>query len=316
MMDNPNITMEEYIRLEEEKARRHGKVYNWETTKYGKIWYDEDVHDLRSIETEFPAIVFNDKLSSEKTLSREPTANFEMRLGKIYMREDVDGVQGCSGTGFGKVVLDLNTAGALQFQLGEADLQQGRSERLLEKELFSGGFSGYTPFLYSYQGSDAEIMPQALRLPGPERQPDAATGTLEIVEGALDVVEGDQVVLAPVQAPQPPPAARAISQRLARLEEDVHMIQDLAAKKSTKLVKYRSSGILCVIISRKACILEIVRRNMKITVLTSYTPYPSRKIRRICACTSQKTTKEQDPIRCLRKKYRLILKNDMPPRDK
>ncbi|GJX71173.1 hypothetical protein Tco_0308344 [Tanacetum coccineum] len=27
-MDNPNITMEEYIRLEEEKARRHGKVRN------------------------------------------------------------------------------------------------------------------------------------------------------------------------------------------------------------------------------------------------------------------------------------------------
>ncbi|GJV80327.1 hypothetical protein Tco_1516197 [Tanacetum coccineum] len=74
-MDNPNITMEEYIRLEEEKARRHGKVYNWETTKHGKIWYDEDIHNLRSMETEFLAIVFNDELSSEKTLSREPTVS-------------------------------------------------------------------------------------------------------------------------------------------------------------------------------------------------------------------------------------------------
>ncbi|GKE32058.1 retrovirus-related pol polyprotein from transposon TNT 1-94, partial [Tanacetum coccineum] len=37
IMDNPNITMEEYIRLEEEKARRRGKVYNWETVTYGKI---------------------------------------------------------------------------------------------------------------------------------------------------------------------------------------------------------------------------------------------------------------------------------------
>ncbi|GKG24675.1 hypothetical protein Tco_0395303, partial [Tanacetum coccineum] len=36
-MDDPNITMEEYIRLEEEKVPRHGKVYNWETAKYGKI---------------------------------------------------------------------------------------------------------------------------------------------------------------------------------------------------------------------------------------------------------------------------------------
>ncbi|GJV32673.1 hypothetical protein Tco_1393073 [Tanacetum coccineum] len=71
-MDEPNITMEEYIRLEEEKARKHDKVYNWETAKYGKIWYDEDIHDLRFVETEFPAIAFNDEVSSEKTLSSEP----------------------------------------------------------------------------------------------------------------------------------------------------------------------------------------------------------------------------------------------------
>ncbi|GJZ27333.1 hypothetical protein Tco_0571586 [Tanacetum coccineum] len=68
-MDDPNITMEEYIRLEEEKARRCGKVYNWETATYGKIWYDEDVHGLRSVETEFPAIAFNDTLMSEPTVS-------------------------------------------------------------------------------------------------------------------------------------------------------------------------------------------------------------------------------------------------------
>ncbi|GJY23945.1 hypothetical protein Tco_0397603 [Tanacetum coccineum] len=72
-MDDPNITMEEYIRLEEEKARRRGQVYNWETATHGKIWYNEDVHDLRSIETEFPAIVFDDALTSEVTLSCEPT---------------------------------------------------------------------------------------------------------------------------------------------------------------------------------------------------------------------------------------------------
>ncbi|GJX32841.1 putative reverse transcriptase domain-containing protein [Tanacetum coccineum] len=32
-MNDPNITMEEYIRLEEEKARRHGKVYNWDESR-------------------------------------------------------------------------------------------------------------------------------------------------------------------------------------------------------------------------------------------------------------------------------------------
>ncbi|GJZ70487.1 hypothetical protein Tco_0634037 [Tanacetum coccineum] len=74
-MDDPNITMEEYIMLEEEKARRRGKLFNWETAKYSKIWYDEDVHDLRSVETEFPAIVFNDNLTSNETLSCEPTVS-------------------------------------------------------------------------------------------------------------------------------------------------------------------------------------------------------------------------------------------------
>nr|GEW08253.1 hypothetical protein [Tanacetum cinerariifolium] len=65
--------MEEYIRLEEEKARRNGKVHNWETVPYYKIWYDEDVHDLRSVKNEFSAIVFDDAFTSKVTPSYEPT---------------------------------------------------------------------------------------------------------------------------------------------------------------------------------------------------------------------------------------------------
>ncbi|GKC96224.1 hypothetical protein Tco_1161666, partial [Tanacetum coccineum] len=42
---------------------------------YGKIWDNEDVHNLRSVETEFPAIVFNDTLTSEVALSYEPTVS-------------------------------------------------------------------------------------------------------------------------------------------------------------------------------------------------------------------------------------------------
>nr|GFA50250.1 hypothetical protein [Tanacetum cinerariifolium] len=71
-MDDPNITMKEYIRLEEEKARRHGKVYNWETATYGKIWDNQDVHDFRYVETKFSTIVFNDTLTSKAPLLYEP----------------------------------------------------------------------------------------------------------------------------------------------------------------------------------------------------------------------------------------------------
>ncbi|GKA38510.1 hypothetical protein Tco_0731061 [Tanacetum coccineum] len=74
-MDDPNITMEEYIRLEEEKVRKRSKVCNWETATYEKIWYDKDVYDLRSVETEFPAIVFNDSLTLNETPSCEPTVS-------------------------------------------------------------------------------------------------------------------------------------------------------------------------------------------------------------------------------------------------
>ncbi|GKA75344.1 hypothetical protein Tco_0781722 [Tanacetum coccineum] len=90
-MDDPSITMEEYIRLEEEKSRRHGKVYNWETATYGKIWDNEDVHDIGSVETEFLAIVFNNMLTSEATLSCEPTEPSEEvdNVGGVFINLEI-----------------------------------------------------------------------------------------------------------------------------------------------------------------------------------------------------------------------------------
>ncbi|GJT24886.1 hypothetical protein Tco_0894823 [Tanacetum coccineum] len=88
-MDDPNITMEEYIRLEEEKARRRGKVYNWETATYDynndkvnmpsflssepTISYDFDY--FKDFEKEFPAIAYNDALTSKLDLLTEPTVS-------------------------------------------------------------------------------------------------------------------------------------------------------------------------------------------------------------------------------------------------
>ncbi|GKA64523.1 hypothetical protein Tco_0764230 [Tanacetum coccineum] len=68
-MDDPNITMEEYIRLEEEKARRRGRTFNWQTATFEKLenYKDEDDYFI-DFETEFPAIVFDNTL-----LQSEPT---------------------------------------------------------------------------------------------------------------------------------------------------------------------------------------------------------------------------------------------------
>ncbi|GJS19011.1 hypothetical protein Tco_0413483 [Tanacetum coccineum] len=68
-MDVPKLTMKEYIRLEEEKARKRGKVFNWQTAMYGKIRDDDDLHDLSSVETEFPAIVINNDFATQDALS-------------------------------------------------------------------------------------------------------------------------------------------------------------------------------------------------------------------------------------------------------
>ncbi|GJU73745.1 hypothetical protein Tco_1265150 [Tanacetum coccineum] len=70
-MDDPNITMEEYIRLEEEKARRHGQTFNWQTATFGKVENYEDEDDCSiDFETEFPAIVFDNTLTA---IPSEPT---------------------------------------------------------------------------------------------------------------------------------------------------------------------------------------------------------------------------------------------------
>ncbi|GJY36957.1 hypothetical protein Tco_0422335 [Tanacetum coccineum] len=72
IMDDPNITMEEYIRLEEEKARRQGRTFDWQTARYDKKEYYETEDDsFTDLGTEYPAIVLDD--ISDAAFSHEPT---------------------------------------------------------------------------------------------------------------------------------------------------------------------------------------------------------------------------------------------------
>ncbi|GJS27357.1 hypothetical protein Tco_0487977 [Tanacetum coccineum] len=104
-MDDPNITMEEYIRLEEEKARRHSIVFNDALTSevmlscepmvsplndnkidlripfdesddedyIPTVSYFDDLDFFKDFENEFPAIVYNDALMSKLDFLTEPT---------------------------------------------------------------------------------------------------------------------------------------------------------------------------------------------------------------------------------------------------
>ncbi|GKF55990.1 hypothetical protein Tco_0166330, partial [Tanacetum coccineum] len=93
-LDDPNMSMEEYIKFEEEKAcrlvecligkllhmersglmtieekaHRHDRVFHWQTTTYGKIRVDDDLYDLRSMEAKFPAIIIDDAFEPQDTL--------------------------------------------------------------------------------------------------------------------------------------------------------------------------------------------------------------------------------------------------------
>ncbi|GJV71347.1 hypothetical protein Tco_1491342 [Tanacetum coccineum] len=71
-MDDPNITMEEYIQLMADKARGRDQTFNWETATYGEVYCDDP--DLFTyFKTDFPAIVYNDASTSNQNVSYEPT---------------------------------------------------------------------------------------------------------------------------------------------------------------------------------------------------------------------------------------------------
>ncbi|GJY69459.1 hypothetical protein Tco_0472441 [Tanacetum coccineum] len=90
-MDDPNITMKEYIRLEEEKARRRVIFYNDALTFEValsceptvsplnnnqidfSISFDESVMKITRFSDEFPAIAYNNALTSKLDFSPEPT---------------------------------------------------------------------------------------------------------------------------------------------------------------------------------------------------------------------------------------------------
>ncbi|GJX97594.1 hypothetical protein Tco_0353392 [Tanacetum coccineum] len=64
-MDDPNITMKEYIRLEEEEAQKRGKVFNYDETSLSE--YDEVEQNVLYFNDIFPFnIICPDDLKSDK----------------------------------------------------------------------------------------------------------------------------------------------------------------------------------------------------------------------------------------------------------
>ncbi|GJU46247.1 hypothetical protein Tco_1203513 [Tanacetum coccineum] len=75
-MNDPNITMEEYIILEEEKAQSCGETFNWKTATFGRIrnYYEEE--RFTDFEEEFSAIIFG-KIKGNSFDSEQGGISFE-----------------------------------------------------------------------------------------------------------------------------------------------------------------------------------------------------------------------------------------------
>ncbi|GKD19373.1 hypothetical protein Tco_1208531 [Tanacetum coccineum] len=116
---------------------------------------------------------------------------------------------------FREVLLDLDAPGTIQFQLGGAKRCLSYRQFILalglhtEEEMESPDFARdlvlrlcHRMMAHSIAGRSQAPKKVAM---GPERQTDAAASALVVAEDAPAIDEGDQAILAPVQAPQQPP---------------------------------------------------------------------------------------------------------------
>ncbi|GJS22735.1 hypothetical protein Tco_0451367 [Tanacetum coccineum] len=88
--DNLGTTMEEYVQFENERALKNGKVYNWETAKYGMTnWYleDVDINILIFFEPKFLAIIYNDALKLYKVTMEKVTSNEHEGKSKTFKND-------------------------------------------------------------------------------------------------------------------------------------------------------------------------------------------------------------------------------------
>ncbi|GJX52464.1 zf-CCHC domain-containing protein [Tanacetum coccineum] len=239
-MDDLNITMEEYIRLEEEKTQKHREVFNWETAKYGRIWYDEDVHGLRSVKNEFLAIAFDDSFTSSETLSYEPR------------------------------VSSLNNE--IDFRILFDDSDDEDYTVVFDKNLFY-----YKIISTNDLKTDSKIDNEKVNMPSlPSPEP------TDNDDDKIDIKQSSR--------------GNAINTDVGAYEQGSNKLLE------TIIMEY------LVNISKRRAFWSLNEDILKITILTTNTPYPSRKIRRIRACTHQRPQRKQAQYAVSREDQYAVLK--------
>ncbi|GJY70474.1 hypothetical protein Tco_0474177 [Tanacetum coccineum] len=253
--------MEEYIRLEEEKAQKRRKVFNWETAKYGKIWNDEDVHDLRSLKPNSQLSLYDVSISEYTRhlwlpyqvdgYTEEIAHDFEQRLKTIFGRQ----VNRVHILDFKGLTPDMRQDLAQRMRMvytgddGQEHLHIGGDSLHTAEDMAEDGFGAYwlgservildKGDLSGYWieiSSDRDFLRSALSytyIKDPVRRLCHRNKQHRGEEEQLPQLSEDMfirrplitglAVPAPIHAPPPPPPAtgRTMPQRLGRLEEEI-----------------------------------------------------------------------------------------------
>nr|GEX13105.1 putative reverse transcriptase domain-containing protein [Tanacetum cinerariifolium] len=245
IMDDPNITIEEYIRHQEEKALWHGRSFNWQTATYVSTLNENEI-DLRisfgESDDEDYMVIFDNNSFSYKIISVDNL--------KMDSKNDSDKVDRHSfpspestrlETIFGRSVnwvhvldfvrlivemrqtlanrmsdtkIGLDVADTLCFQLGGDAPEKVIGINLFYLRSMDHGTINVPYLLAQYLVRHAEGRKSEARLSWGHFIGHLATyfglsaavaGALEDIEEAYNQIEGDQAILALVQAP---PAAQ------------------------------------------------------------------------------------------------------------
>ncbi|GKF88985.1 hypothetical protein Tco_0262948, partial [Tanacetum coccineum] len=86
-MDNPNLTMEEYIRLKEERAQRSGETFDWQNAKFGRTKHYYVDECFANFKAEFPAIVLEQPQGNTKKMRMILNSNSQPSLLETLLKK-------------------------------------------------------------------------------------------------------------------------------------------------------------------------------------------------------------------------------------
>ncbi|GKA59882.1 integrase, catalytic region, zinc finger, CCHC-type containing protein, partial [Tanacetum coccineum] len=319
-MNDPNITMEEYIRLEEEKAQKRGKVFNWETAKFGETLSCKPTVSSLNDEIDF-RISFEDsndkgKKSSMEKFAPNDKADYYFRITSITVNE--------------KNAYELKG-------------------KFLD-DLHNNAFSGTN-------GNDAfEHIEYYLKIIDPIKLPNLDHDKLRIVIFPISLaggalwdywkMSGDEIEVSDVESSDLKEYWKDSKLKDEALRNKAVMEVLISDNESSNdcWKRWKSHEIyyhdydegeyenetheegheLCGPRERNIdeyCIYEVLGEDiLKITILTPNTSYPSRKIRRIRACTHQRPQRKQAQYAVFKEdqyaNYWVWFRDEVPPKSK